>query len=63
MYPDENDPVLRDLRLRPEGDYLHVDLIDKKNPMTGGFSLSVQEVKVLRDNLNTILKNKLIEEI
>lgn len=61
IYPNENNGIDRKLKLRPTGEFLHFDFIDSNNEY-GSMSLEKDQVKLLVDTLNLILKNKLIEE-
>lgn len=62
IYHDEDTGIDRDLILRvdPDEQILHFDLIDKTKDIAS-FSLDKKEVGILRDYLSSILKNKIIK--
>lgn len=60
IYPNENDAKHREFNIRTDGEFLQFDFIDKTDK-SGGFTLDVDQVKLLIDTLNLILKNKLIK--
>lgn len=60
IYPNENDAKHREFNIRTDGEILHFDFVDRTIE-TGGFYLDKDQVKLLIDTLNLILKNKLIE--
>ncbi|PSG87313.1 hypothetical protein [Aurantibacter aestuarii] len=60
IYPNEESAQTRKFQIRTDGDILHFDFIDPKID-TGGFYLEKDQVKLLVDTLNVILKNKLME--
>lgn len=60
IYPNEKQTSERKFRIRTDSEILHFDFIDPTIEM-GGFYLEKDQVKLLIDTLNLILKNKLIE--
>lgn len=60
IYPNEKQSSDRKFRIRTNGEILHLDFVDPIIEM-GGFNLDIDQVKLLVDTLNLILKNKLIE--
>lgn len=63
LYHDEESGVNRDLELRIDGDVLHLDIEDRgeHNNFGATVSLDREQVKILRDSLDLILKNKLLD--
>lgn len=61
LLPKEKNEVKRTLVLEENGEYLQINFRDSNNNEIGGISLTKQQMTLLRDNLNTYIKNKLIE--
>lgn len=60
MYPNENNPTDRQLKIRTDGEILHIDFIDP-NLNTCSLVLDKKEARLLSGTLKLILNNKLIE--
>ena len=59
-YPTEEDGMKRDLIIFPDGDFLQLNF-GKPGVELGTIALTKTEADILRDTLNTILKNNLID--
>lgn len=60
-YPNESSAESRKLKIRTNGEFLHLDFIDP-SISNGSITLDKSQVKLLKDSLNLILNNNLIEE-
>ena len=60
IYPNEDTAQTRKFQIRTDGDILHFDFIDPKIDI-GSFYMDKDQIKLLVDTLNVILKNKLLE--
>lgn len=61
MLPNENSGVDRKLMMESDGDFLQIYFVGRNNEQSSGFALSKSQMILLRDNLNTYIKNKLVE--
>tara|TARA_R110002072_G_scaffold301914_3_gene482840 strand:+ start:618 stop:833 length:216 start_codon:yes stop_codon:yes gene_type:complete len=61
MLPNENSGVDRKLMLEDDGQILQINFIGRNDQQSGGISLTKSQMLLLRDNLNTFIKNKLVE--
>lgn len=61
IYPDEESSIDRILRIRTDEGFLNFDFVDKVK-RTGTMCLKKKEVEIIRDYLNIILKNKILED-
>ena len=61
MLPTENSGVNRKLMLEDDGEVLQINFIGRNEELGGGISLTKSQMVLLRDNLNTYIKNKLVE--
>lgn len=61
MLPTENSGVHRKLILEDNGEFLRLNFIGRNDKQGGGISLTKSQMILLRDNLNTFIKNKLVE--
>ena len=59
--PNESKEIKRTLSLEEDGEYLQIDFIERNQNKIGGISLTKLQMTLLRDNLNTYIKNKLVE--
>ena len=60
IYPDEESGESRKLEIETNDESLRFNFIDKSK-RTGSMFLNKKQVELLRDTLNIVLKNKLIE--
>ncbi len=61
MLPHEDSGVKRKLILEDDGQFLQINFIGRNDEQSGGISLTKTQMSLLRDNLNTFIKNKLVE--
>lgn len=61
MLPTENSGVNRKLIIEDDGEALQINFIGRNDKQGGGISLNKTQMTILRDNLTTFIKNKLVE--
>lgn len=61
ILPHENSGVNRKLILEDDGELLQIHFIGKNDEQSGGIALTKTQMILLRDNLNTYIKNKLVQ--
>ena len=61
IYPDEETGVTRTIEIEDDFENLQFNFTKKGENRPGGMSLDKSQVILLRDTLNLIIKNKLIE--
>jgi hypothetical protein len=61
MYPSETSGEGRTLTIEDDGEYLHLNFLNESDKESGTITLTKSQVMMLRDNFNTILKNKLLQ--
>lgn len=61
LYPNEDCGVKRKIVIEDDFDILHIRMIDNSDSSEGTISLTKAQMNLLKDSLNVIIKNKLIE--
>ncbi|REG92993.1 hypothetical protein [Flavobacterium aquicola] len=62
IYPNETNPQPRKVNFTADGEFLSINILDDTKDSIG-ISLEKQEVELLIDTLQLILKHNLIEEL
>jgi len=62
IYPNEDFGVERKVEIENDSELLQLHFIDKGDLRPGGMTLTKPQVELLRDALNLILKNKLLDK-
>lgn len=62
IYPNEKNPQPRKVTLHTDGEYLQINIFDDTLDSIG-IALDKQELKLLSDSLQLILKNNLIKDL
>jgi hypothetical protein len=62
IYPNEDTAIDRTLSLESEPEYLQINFLKENENNSGGMSLEKSQVMQLRDALNLIIKNKLLDD-
>lgn len=62
IYPNEDTAIDRTMSIESDFEYLQINFLEDKEDRPGGISLDKSQVLQLRDALNLIIKNKLLED-
>ena len=62
IYPNEDSGIDRTLSIESDFEYLQINFLRESENSPGGFSLDKSQVLQLRDALNLIIKNKLLDD-